>query len=268
MHCRLRRRRRSKIYGLRLTIEKTVRSPIVNPESSIPMTEILHWLTQNLSDVPQDDDWLSEAEHSVLAGLRFPKRRDDWKLGRWTAKRAICACHARDSAVFSHLEIRAAADGAPEAFWDNRPAEVSISISHSRQRSFCVVGPMGRGVGCDLEWIEPREENLPGDYFRPEEIYCVQHAPAEQALVINLIWSAKEAVLKTLRQGLRRDTRSVAIHPDFPGLEGAWNPWTGRCLESSRVFYGWWRACEGYIYTAASDQITSAPEEIIAADAG
>lgn len=232
------------------------------------MTEVLHWLSQNLSDVPQSDDWLSEAERSVLAGLHFTKKRDDWKLGRWTAKQAICACQMKDSAAFSNLEIRAAEDGAPTAFWDNEPAKVSISISHSHEKSFCVVGPPGCGTGCDLEWIEPREVNFAGDYFRPEEISYLQQAPAEQALVVNLIWSAKETVLKILRQGLRRDTRSVAIHPGFLGLEGAWNAWTGHCLESSRVFCGWWRSWEGYIYTAASDQITSAPEEIIVVDGG
>jgi len=229
------------------------------------MTEALYWLAQNLSDIPQTDSWLSEAERSVLAGLRFPKRRDDWKLGRWTAKQAICAYQVKAPDDFSNLEIRPAADGAPEAFLNNEPAKVSISISHSRQKSLCVVSPSGCGVGCDLEWIEPREENFAADYFRPEEISYLQQAQAEQMLVVNLIWSAKETILKILRQGLRRDTRSVSVHPDFGGSGDAWNTWTGRCLESSRVFCGWWRSVGGYIYTAASDQITSAPEKIIIA---
>jgi 4'-phosphopantetheinyl transferase len=249
-----------------LTVEKRGGFSIVNLKSPIPMTEVLRWLSQTLSDIPQDDSWLSEAERSVLAGLRFPKRRGDWKLGRWTAKRAICACQMKDSTAFSNLEIRAAKDGAPEVFWDNTPAKISISISHSREKSFCVVGPYGCGSGCDLEWIEPREESFPGDYFRPEEISYLQQAPAEQALLANLIWSAKETVLKILRQGLRRDTRSVSIHLDLPGREGAWNAWTGRCLESASVFYGWWRSREGYIYTAASDRITSAPEQLLVTD--
>ena len=161
------------------------------------------------------------------------------------------------------MEIRAAADGAPEAFWGGEPAQISISISHSRQQSFCIAGPSDCSVGCDLEWIEPRERGFAGDYFTAEEISYLQQAPADEALLVNLIWSAKETVLKILRQGLRRDTRSVSILPEFRGHEGAWNTWTGRCLESSRVFQGWWRACEGYLYTAASDPSASPPEEII-----
>jgi 4'-phosphopantetheinyl transferase len=226
------------------------------------MTAFLHWLTQTASDVPPTDNWLSEAERSVMAAFRFPKRRNDWKLGRWTAKRAICMQQRKGPADFPLLEIRAAADGAPEAFWKNEPARFSISISHSRDKSFCVVSPPGCGAGCDLEWMEFREPNFAGDYFTPEEISYVQRAPAAQTMTVNLIWSAKETVLKILRLGLSRDTRSVCIRPDFQGGEGAWRSWTGRCLESSRVFHGWWRSAEGYIYTAACDQITSAPEEI------
>jgi 4'-phosphopantetheinyl transferase len=251
-------------------LEKRDGFSIVNRQPKIvnSMTEPLRWLTQSLSDLPQNDSWLSEAERLVLAGMRFPQKRDDWKLGRWTAKQAIGACKIKDSRVFSDLEIRAAADGAPEAFRGNEPARVSISISHSRQQSLCVVGPSDCSVGCDLEWIEPREEIFARDYFTPEEILCLQQDPAEGVLLVNLIWSAKETVLKILHQGLRRDTRSVVIHPDFGGIEGAWKMWTGRCLESSRIFKGWWRSAGGYIYTAASDQITSAPEEIIMVASG
>ena len=46
----------------------------------------VYWLEQSAADVPAEDEWLSESERTVLAGLRFPKRRADWRLGRWTAK--------------------------------------------------------------------------------------------------------------------------------------------------------------------------------------
>jgi 4'-phosphopantetheinyl transferase len=230
--------------------------------SELPHSKVF-WLTQSLSDIPQDASWLSQAELAVLAGFRFTKRRDDWKLGRWTAKQAVCRYMLKDSPILSDLEIRAAEDGAPEAFMRGEPAGVSISISHSRQKSLCVLGPLGFEVGCDLEWIEPREERFAGDYFRAEEISTLQQFPAEEALLVNLIWSAKETVLKILRKGLTRDTRSVSIQPSFQGPEDSWKIWFGRCLESSRSFYGWWRNREGFIYTAASDQVTSAPEQLL-----
>ena len=162
----------------------------------------------------------------------------------------------------SALEIRAAADGAPEAFWADVSESVSISISHSRDRSLCVVGPRDFTVGCDLEWIETREENLIGDHFTPEEITLATQMPAlEKNLAVNLIWSAKESALKILRAGMRRDTRSVCIRPDFGERRSSWNIWTGKCLISSRVFSGWWCSRDRYVDTLASDPFTARPRE-------
>jgi len=55
------------------------------------MTDV-YWLEQTEADVPAEDDWLSEREAVRLGRMRIPKRRADWRLGRWTAKRALAAC--------------------------------------------------------------------------------------------------------------------------------------------------------------------------------
>ncbi len=214
--------------------------------------------------MPEGDYWLSEGECRLLGGLRFPKRRNDWKLGRWTAKQAICAYGGKDASFLPSLEIRAATDGSPEVFWNDGPGEVSISISHSRDRGLCVVGPAGLAVGCDLEWIEPRDEELVEDYFTAEEISYVKQTPTvDRQLIVNLIWSAKETTLKVLREGLRRDTRSVTviIDPRAPG--GQWSAWSGRCLESSGTFHGWWRTLQGYVLALGSDHPNSIPQPLI-----
>lgn len=226
------------------------------------MSANLHWLTQTSSQVPDSNYWLSEQERKISNEFRVPKRRNDWRLGRWTAKRAIAAYQAEKNLRLSSLEIRAAADGVPEPFYEGEPAEVSISISHSKDRGFCALEPRGCAIGCDLEWIERREENFATDYFTPEELSLSLQAPVEREVFENLIWSAKESTLKIIRKGLTRDTRSVVISPEFGEEDGSWNRWIGHCLESSRIFHGWWRTCEGYIYTLASEQPTSVPEQI------
>ncbi len=228
------------------------------------MTTSLHWLIQIQKDVPEYDRWLSEGERKILEGLRFPKRRNDWRLGRWTAKQAICGYGGKDASSLPSLEIRAASDGSPEVFWKDGPGGVSISISHSRDMGLCVVGPAGLAVGCDLEWMEPREVELVEDYFTAEEISYVKQTPAvDRQLTVNLIWSAKETILKILREGLRRDTRSVSVLIDPETREDQWNAWSGRCLESSRKFCGWWRSLQGYVLTLGSDQPNSIPKPLI-----
>ena len=226
------------------------------------MRNSIFWITQTSLQVPANDDWLSGQEREVLAGFRFPKRKNDWRLGRWTAKQAVCAYRPTEYISLPSLQIRAAGDGAPEAFYNGEPAAVSISLSHSGDRSLCTVGLPGFGVGCDLEWIESREANFAADYFTPDELAITLESPIRRELLETLIWSAKETSLKILRKGLSRDTRSISISPDVAEQESAWMLWTGHCLESSRIFYGWWRISEGFVYTIASDRPTSAPEEL------
>ena len=230
----------------------------------LKMLKSLQWLTQDLPEMPENEDWLSEGERTRLAGMRFPKRRNDWKLGRWTAKRAIRACRFGDVTPDSILEIRAAADGAPEPYLNDEPARFSISISHSHERSLCAVGPGELRIGCDLEFVEPRENIFLQDYFTQEECAFVERMePEDRALASTLIWSAKESALKILREGLRRDTRSITIRSaSVPPAPSAWSPWTGTCLQPSSTFYGWWRSLDGFIYTIASDHFTTLPNQL------
>ncbi len=217
------------------------------------MPSKLGCLSLTLADVPEDDSWLSADERAQLSRFRIAKRRSDWRLGRWTAKQATSLYLCRDSASLSGLEIRAAPDGAPEAFIEDRPAPVSLSISHSAGRSLCTVGDRPDSVGCDLEEIAPRDESLVGDYFTSEEGRLIAHAPlGERQLYITLIWCAKESALKSLRQGLRRDTRSVVVTFSEAGREEAWHPFAARCLESSRTFYGRWRVSAGFVQAVTS----------------
>ena len=62
------------------------------------------WLLLSEESLPADDDWLSEAEREVLAGLRFDRRRRDWRLGRWTARRALEAAASGRGRVASFIE--------------------------------------------------------------------------------------------------------------------------------------------------------------------
>ena len=78
----------------------------------------VYWLEQTEADVPAENDWLSANEAVCLNGMRFAKRRADWRLGRWTAKRALSVyldvpAHPQ---VFKKIEIRPAPSGAPEVF--------------------------------------------------------------------------------------------------------------------------------------------------------
>jgi 4'-phosphopantetheinyl transferase len=212
----------------------------------------VYWLEQTEADVPAENDWLSESEAFRLDGMRFARRRADWRLGRWTAKRAVAAYLnlPADPRFVAGIEIRPAPSGAPEVFLAERPAAVTISLSHRAGFAICAVAPLGTALGCDLEAIEQRSDAFVADYFTAEEQALLAWAPApDRSRLLALLWSGKESVLKALRAGLRLDTRCVMVSPvdalrygseDGPPYRlNAWHPLHARC--NREIFHGWWQ---------------------------
>jgi len=206
--------------------------------------------------MPEADDWLSAAESAVLAGLRVPARRRDWRMGRWVAKRALSWLLDVDPA---HIEIFSAADGAPEPLIHGHPAPAAISISHRDGLAACVATPAGVAPGCDLELIEPRAEVFARDFFTAGEMALVEGRPAsEHDLFVTLIWSVKESALKALRQGLRLDTREVEVVLNADdGCDIGWR--SVRVSYRARTLRGWWRVEGRYVLTAVTEPPAKSP---------
>lgn len=212
----------------------------------------IRWLVQSAGDIPGSDDWLSDDERARILQLRTSKRRNDWRLGRWTAKRLLASFLAETGrqAALSAVEIYARPDGSPAAVLDGEPLPVSISLSHSHGVALCALCAPEVALGCDLELVEPRAPEFLEDYFTAaEKAFVQQLAPGERALFATLIWSGKESALKALCEGLRRDTRSVEVLPGSPDGEGEWRPLAVRGAGSPQIFHGWWRPHPPHILT-------------------
>jgi 4'-phosphopantetheinyl transferase len=233
----------------------------------------IYWLEQLIADVPLDDEWLSGGEQLVLAGLKIPKRRADWRLGRWTAKRAVAAYLEPTSGPkqLVAIEIRPAVTGAPEVFLDHQPADVSISLSHRDGTAACAIVPSGAVVGCDLELVEVRSDAFIGDYFTAAEQTCIAQSPPEQRdRLVTILWSAKECALKALRTGLRVDTRTVSASISFGSCNALAGDGTDSAMagewcrlsvqyEDSKVFSGWWQCIDRLARTVVSEPCAKAP---------
>jgi 4'-phosphopantetheinyl transferase len=231
------------------------------------------WLEQTESEVPKDDAWLSARESECLARMRFPKRRRDWRLGRWTAKLAVAGCLGRSENVprLAEIEILAAASGAPEVFWNRRPARVSISLTHREGRAACAVTASGTPLGCDLELVESRSTAFLTDYFSAEELALLGQTAAVDELA-TILWSAKESALKALRTGLRMSTLDVIVtklgDPMQPGMPNGdavhphstdnWRPLQVECRDGS-TFYGFWNSSSTLVRTLVSTEPVRKP---------
>jgi 4'-phosphopantetheinyl transferase len=222
----------------------------------------IRWLARGVQDVPASGDWLTPAESARLASLRFPKRRSEVRLARWTAKLALAAALGLedDAATLAGIEIRPAATGAPAAFLGEEPAPVAVSLTDRADWAVCLVAPGDLAVGCDLELVEPRSDAFVRDWLtRAEQDLVLGAAPGEPRQVLaNLVWSAKESALKALQTGLRRDTRSVEVDVvDSSGHER----WARLCVraEEGLTFPGWWRRYGDFLLTCAADAACDPP---------
>jgi 4'-phosphopantetheinyl transferase len=233
----------------------------------------VYWLEQSESDVPSDDDWLSAGEQAHLSTMRFAKRRNDWRLGRWTAKNAVANCLELSSKNrgLSTVEIRAAKSGAPEVFLSDQPAGVTISLTHRNGIAACAVSLSAKvALGCDLELVEPHTETFIADYFTEEEQGILSQISAENRFpLVCLLWSAKESALKAVREGLRLDTREMNIQLELADFERSsgprveWHPVVVRS-KSHGTFAGWWQLEGNVVRTLIASPTPKVPKMLAA----
>jgi 4'-phosphopantetheinyl transferase len=216
----------------------------------------VYLLAQTDDVVPAANDWLCANEIVTLNGLRFAKRRTDWRLGRWTAKHAVASFLDLPASplALARIEIRPASSGAPEIFMANKFLPVTISVSHRAGAALCAIVLSQVQLGCDLEVIEPHSAAFVTDYFTDEEQDMVVRTPsAERSRVLALLWSAKESALKALREGLRLDTRCVSVRPTVGACDlFSWSPLQVRCVDG-QIFRGWWQSMGNVIRTVVAN---------------
>ncbi len=187
-----------------------------------------HWSNAILQSgqLPTDESTLTwcldyvlhtSERQEYLALTNLPRKRE-WFCGRIAAKEAV-----RRLLKSSHNLSVCSADvivttnelGQPFATgkWiEIVGAEPYLSISHKAGIAVAIAAHKlaSRGVGIDVEVIEPKESGFETLAFLPEEITELQKAvgPNKDKLVIQY-WSAKEAVGKALGLGLSANPRSL-----------------------------------------------------------
>jgi 4'-phosphopantetheinyl transferase len=185
------------------------------------------WCVQSFDLIPEDLDWLSYSEHNRYQQFRFPKRQQEWLLGRWTSKYLLSKILTGSSAIsFSDLSIFNEDSGGPFVMWNDQHLGGSLSISHRGKNAvaaFCF--HTENSIGIDLEEIESKSDGFVEDYFTEPEARMVKALSLEkQALAASLLWSGREAIVKALKIGLRIDTRQITL--DLPPLTSHenWQP--------------------------------------------
>jgi 4'-phosphopantetheinyl transferase len=212
------------------------------------------WHVCRITEVPDDDDWLTDDERVVMSGLAIAKRRADWRLGRWTAKRLLSA---ELQVPMRRVEIRSAGDGAPDAFVDGVPAEVSLSLSHRDGVAVAALARPPTTVGIDLETLESRSDAFVREWLSGEERATLAPSGTARDLQVLCCWTGKEASAKVLREGLRLDVRRAVVVAGPP--DRSWTPLTVTWRADACTHRGWWCHDDSRVIAVVTDPPTPAP---------
>jgi phosphopantetheinyl transferase len=201
-----------------------------------------------------NEDIFGEQERSEYLRLKVPKRSSEWAASRVAVKKLICAC-VPELARYKYPQIQICKEpaGVPFIEVDTKYRLPGwLSLSHSTGCVLAAYSPDNIRFGVDLEFIEPRSIDFVRDYFTESEILQALSGDLTQAtLAATLIWSAKEAVLKAMSEGLRVDTRKLEIVvPSDLFNGGEWAPLGINCVKlkipSPHLF---WRREGNFIQT-------------------
>lgn len=220
-------------------------------------------LVQRAEAVPAGDAWLAPSERERAAAMRFAARRTDFRLGRWTAKRAVARWLGVDDApeALSEIDVRGAPKAPPEVFWRGAPAPCALSLSHRAGTSLAAVSPSGVDLGCDLERVEPRSAAFAEQYLAADEHAQVAALPEPaRSRAVTLLWSARESALKALGLGLGVDTREleVVLAQAPPGDGRAWSA-LGVVLAGHPPLSGFWCQRGPWLLTLVSTPALGPP---------
>jgi len=189
---------------------------------------MLRWLLTDFAELERNgitqspSRILGDAELAAYQAFPSEKRRQDWLLGRWTAKRVVSrlAGHTRPAEDYlRNIQVLRTETGEPSVVFPNRQGlpPVVLSISHAGGKCFvAATDDRTCRIGVDLEPIEMRHHGLVRDFFTEAERETVHSSPDDVTdLVTNLIWCAKEAALKVLGVGLSVSSFSIECLPDL-----------------------------------------------------
>jgi acyl transferase domain-containing protein/phosphopantetheinyl transferase len=147
-----------------------------------------------------------------------PRRQQDWLIGRIAARRAVSAWRSGrgDDSALPESEISYDAEGRPVLTCSSARDALFLSISH--KAGVAVAAASDRPVGIDLERFSALRDpdGVMRVAFSPAEATLLADAGGDDAQLVAIAWSAKEAVAKSLGQKLLGREQSFTMRAFDP----------------------------------------------------
>ncbi|MBT3392553.1 MAG: 4'-phosphopantetheinyl transferase superfamily protein [Elusimicrobiaceae bacterium] len=147
---------------------------------------------------------LCAKEQEYFASLKFDKRKKDYLVGRYTAKKLLLENFVKNAKLsFKDISILKDEDGKPDLYINGEKSNIMLSISHSGDFASAIASTKLKFLGVDTEKIETRSESWAKQSFYNTEYPTNPQNQTDE--FFTTLWAKKEAVVKALGVGLSVD---------------------------------------------------------------
>lgn len=171
-------------------------------------------------------DWLTDGERETLAGLQAQRRREEWLLGRWLAKKLILD-QARVTPItpapLGECDVEIfSLDGLgrrtrPRIMIGGLAQSWSLSIAHSEDLVLVALSTHPRvSVGVDVVAVQSWTNSSLEMWFTTAERRWIETGAARPST----LWAIKEASYKAVNQGEPFVPRKIEVRPEPDGGYG------------------------------------------------
>jgi phosphopantetheinyl transferase len=174
-----------------------------------------------MADAIAPDAFLSDGESERLKGFQFAAKREGFLLGRLAAKRALGALLGEPD--LRRIEIRSGIYGQP-LVQHPRAALTEVTVSHSHGLAVALAYPAAYPMGIDLESLSAiSAPAILGELeSSPPELAWVATGGVDETTACGVLWTAREALGKSLKIGLNSPLGILALSDIRPSGEGTW----------------------------------------------
>ncbi len=138
-------------------------------------------------------------EKRYYDGLKFEKRRKDYSLGRYVAKRSVGLFSGEKD--LSRIEIKNGVFNQPIVKYGNEQ-NLQVSISHCEHMGAAVAFQEDHPMGIDIERISSKTAKIIESQIDEDEKELIRNRERTPDFMLILLWTSKESLSKVLKTGL------------------------------------------------------------------
>ena len=152
---------------------------------------------------------LSLSEAGYYTQLKSEKRKRDYLLGRWTAKKALIE-FSKKTLVMSDISIDHGVMLQPVVV-SNFLFNTQVSIAHSKTSAIAVTFPEQHPMAVDLQYVDVERQKALLSCQTTIDQQALREVRKSEIVKATLLWTLKESLSKVIKTGLTLPFSEIQI---------------------------------------------------------